>query len=193
MVVLFVFLTAQATARSIYDEKRTGSFRRLLAAPISKPALLAGKMLPNLLTGVLQVIVVFGTAMFVFPLIGLDRFSLGDQPLALALLVLAVVLCSTAVGVFIAAIARTEAQIGGISQALLWVMGFVGGSLLPLFLLSDTLAAIGRITPQGWANMAFYDILVRGYDLAAIADSLLALLAFTLAFSVFGMWRFEFE
>ncbi len=45
--VIFAFLTAQTTASSIFDEKREGTFRRLLAAPTSKWELLAGKMLPN--------------------------------------------------------------------------------------------------------------------------------------------------
>jgi ABC-2 type transport system permease protein len=193
MTVLFVFLTAQATARSIHDEKRTGSFRRLLAAPLSKVGLLVGKMVPNLLTGILQVVVIFGVSALLFPLIGLDRLALGEHILALVLLVLVVVLCSTAMGVLIAAIARTEAQIGGISQALLWIMAFIGGSNVPTFLVSDALATIGRITPHGWANVAFYDVLVRGQGLAAVTDSLLALLAFSAVFFAVGVWRFEFE
>ena len=193
MTVLFVFLTAQATARSIYQEKQTGSFRRLLAAPLSKPALLAGKMLPNLMTGLLQVVVVFGAAVLLFPLIGLERFSLGDQPMALALLVLVVVMCSTSVGVLIAALARTEAQIAGVSAVILWVAAFIGGSLVPLFLLGDALAALGRATPHGWANTAFYDVLVRGQGLAGISDGLLALLGFSALFFAIGVWRFEYR
>ena len=62
MTVLFVFLTAQTTAQSIYDEKKIGSFRRLLAAPIGKGGLLSGKMLPNFLVVLIQVIVIFGVA-----------------------------------------------------------------------------------------------------------------------------------
>ncbi|MGE5123637.1 MAG: ABC transporter permease, partial [Acidobacteriaceae bacterium] len=45
--VLFVFLAAQATASSIHEEKKIGSFRRLVAAPLSKAEILAGKILPN--------------------------------------------------------------------------------------------------------------------------------------------------
>jgi ABC-type Na+ efflux pump permease subunit len=49
MAVLFVFISAQNTAMSIFKEKKLGSFRRLLAAPISKASLLGGKLLPNLI------------------------------------------------------------------------------------------------------------------------------------------------
>ncbi|MFN2274129.1 MAG: ABC transporter permease, partial [Anaerolineales bacterium] len=57
--VLFVFLVAQSTARSIYDEKKSGSFRRLLAAPITKASLLIGKTLPNFLLALVQFGVIF--------------------------------------------------------------------------------------------------------------------------------------
>lgn len=193
MTVLFVFLTAQATAQSIYQEKRTGSFRRLLAAPIGKASLLAGKMLPTLLISLVQVAVIFATARFIFPLLGLDALQFGESPLALALLVLVVALCSTGLGILIAAVARTEAQIGGVAAVILWVMAFIGGSLMPLFLFNPFLASLGRLTPHGWANVAFYDLLVRGRGLADVGPALLVLLGFTALFFLVGLWRFDFE
>jgi ABC-2 type transport system permease protein len=193
VTVLFVFLTAAATARSIYDEKRTGSFRRLLAAPMSKATLLVGKMIPTLLICILQVVAIFAAGVLLFPLIGLDRLQLGESPLALVVLVLVVALCSTGLGILIAALAHTEAQIGGLSATVLWVMAFLGGSFIPLFLLNNALAKVGQYTPHGWANIAFYDVLVRGSDLAGISQALLALLGFTAAFFVVGLWRFDFE
>ncbi len=193
VTVLFVFLTAQATAQSLYQEKQTGSFRRLLAAPMSKATLLAGKMLPTLFISLLQVAVIFATARFIFPLVGLDALQLGESPLALGLLVLAVALCSTGLGVLIAALARTQAQIGGIAALILWVAALIGGSLMPLFLFSPFLASLSRLTPHGWANRAFFDVLVRGRDVADIAPALFALLAFTALFVAIGLWRFKFE
>ena len=62
--VLFIFLTAQATARSIYDEKKVGSFRRLLAAPIAKMSLLAGKILPNFFIALVQMAVILAFGVF---------------------------------------------------------------------------------------------------------------------------------
>jgi ABC-2 type transport system permease protein len=193
VTVLFVFLTAAATARSIYDERRTGSLRRLLAAPIGRATLLIGKMLPTFLICIAQVLVILGTGVLIFPLLGLDRLGLGESPVALVVLVLVVALCSTALGILIAALARTESQIGGLSATILWAMAFLGGSIVPLFLVSDLLAQIGRYTPHGWANVAFYDVLVRGSDLAGIGQALLALLGFTALFFAVGLWRFDFE
>jgi len=193
MTVLFVFLTAQTTAQSIYDEKKIGSFRRLLAAPISRFSLMAGKLMPNFLLVILQVVVIFLAATLIFPLLGMDRLTLGEDPLALVLLILFTALCSTTLGALIAALAHTEAQIGGLSSAILWAMAFLGGTIVPLFLVSDALAAIGMVTPQFWAVTGFYDLLVRGQTMAAITDSLLALLGFSVLFMVIALWRFDFD
>ncbi|MFO7697210.1 MAG: ABC transporter permease, partial [Anaerolineae bacterium] len=157
--VLFVFLAAQATARSIYDEKRVGSFRRLLAAPISRVQLLAGKALPNIAIVIVQTIVILGFGVLGLRLLGHQPLTLGSDPLALVLLVLAMALCSTGLGILIAALARTENQIGGLSSLLLWVSGVLGGSMIPLFLLEQFLGPIPRIVPQFWANRGFENLL----------------------------------
>lgn len=83
--VLFVFLTAQTTARSIYDEKKLGSFRRLMASPIPKAQLLAGKMLPNVIASLIQVVVIFGFGIVGLPLLGQPALILGNAPLGVAL------------------------------------------------------------------------------------------------------------
>jgi len=193
ITVLFIFLTAQVTARSIYDERKTGSFRRLMAAPLSKWQVLIGKLLPNIVVVILQVVFVFATGMFLLPLMGLDALDLGDDPVALALLVLAAALCSAALGALIAAMARTEAQIGGISGVVLWVLAFLGGCFIPLFLINESMATLGQVTPHFWAVTGFYDLLTRGQGLSAIVDSLVALLVFAAAFFVIGARRFEFR
>ncbi len=191
--VLFVFLTAQATARSIYDEKKVGSFRRLLAAPMSKASLLAGKMIPNLITGLIQTAVIFAFGIIGMRLLGLTPMTLGDAPLAVVLVAVLIALCSSAFGILIAAIARTENQIGGLSSVFLWVMGILGGCFIPLFILENFLGPLPKIVPHYWANRAFNDLLVRGLGLADVTTEMAALLAFTALFFVIGLWRFDFN
>jgi ABC-2 type transport system permease protein len=191
--VLFVFLTAQATARSIYDEKKVGSFRRLLAAPISKASLLAGKIIPNFITALIQTAVIFAFGVFGLRLLGFTPVELGQDPLALALAILLIALCSTALGVLIAALARTENQIGGLSTLLLWGLGTLGGSILPYFLLENILGPIPKALPHYWANKALDDIMVRGMMLGDVSLELIVLLGFTLVFFLVGLWRFDFD
>ena len=191
--VLFVFVMASTTAMSLYSEKKTGTFRRLLAAPLAKAELLGGKMLPGFVIILVQIAVIFAASILLLPLIGLDRLYLGNDLLGLVLLSMLVALCSTSLGLLIAAIARTESQINGISVVAMWVMGAVSGAFVPTFFLGDFLGTIGKITPQYWAVSAYTAFFVRGQTLADVGTQMAILAGFTLVFFAIGLWRFKFE
>ncbi|OGN92768.1 MAG: hypothetical protein A2Z71_08570 [Chloroflexi bacterium RBG_13_50_21] len=191
--ILFVFLTGQTTARSIYDEKKVGSFRRLAAAPINKVQLLAGKILPNFIIALIQIAVIFAFGAFGLKAMGLTPLPIGRAPIGAILVAILLALCSTAFGILIAGLARTENQIGGISTLLLWGMGLLGGCLVPLFILERFIGPFAMIVPHYWANKALDDLLIRGLGLADNYLSLVMLGVFSLIFFAVGLWRFDFE
>lgn len=193
ITVFFIFYTAQTMARSIYDEKKVGSFRRLLAAPVSKISLLLGKMLPNFLVGLVQGAIIFAFGLWGLPLVGLPAVTLGNNPLIPLLILVLVSLCSSAFGILIAAVARTEGQIGGLSTLVTWIMGVIGGSLIPLFLLEKFLGPLPMIVPHYWANRALVDLMVRGAGFGDVVIEMLVLLGFAGLFFAVGLWRFEFD
>jgi ABC-2 type transport system permease protein len=193
ITVLFIFYTAGTVARSIYEEKKIGSFRRLLAAPVGKGSLLLGKMIPNFLVGLVQGAVIFAFGLWGLRLLGLTPVSIGQAPLAMALVLVLVALCSSAFGLIIAALAHTEGQIGGLSTLILWIMALIGGSLIPLFLLEKFLGPLPKIVPHYWANSALVDLMVRGAALGDVMVEMVVLLAFTALFFVIGLWRFDFD
>jgi ABC-2 type transport system permease protein len=192
--IVVVFWMAAATALSIYNEKKVGSFRRLLAAPLSKATLLAGKMLPNFIVALVQIVVIFAASMLLLPLLGLERLTLGNDPLALVLVSLALALCSTCLGILIAALFRTEGQIGTLANIGVWIMGALGGCLIPLYVLGFAgLDAVSKVLPHYWALQAYRDLISRGRVLADVTTDLLALLVFCAIFFTVGVWRFEFD
>lgn len=191
--VMFVFLAAQNTAQSIFDEKRMGTFRRLMISPISKGGLLGGKLLPNFLLTLVQVLVMFLAGVLLLPVLGVAPLDLSSDPFGLLLASLAIALCSTSLGILIAAIAKTQGQVGGISNIVLWIAALIGGSIIPSFFLPDVLNSIARFVPQYWANQAYFGLILRGETLADVWTDILVLLGFTLVFFVIGAWRFEFE
>jgi ABC-2 type transport system permease protein len=193
LTVLFVFLTAQTAAQSIYDEKKVGSFRRLLAAPIGKASLLAGKMLPAFLMALVQTAVTFSFGIFGLRLMGLNPLTLGNSPLGVVLVAMAVALCTSGFGILIAAVARTENQIGGLSNLLLWAMGILGGGIVPLFLLESFLGPLPKVVPHYWAIRAYNDLMIRGLGLADAIIEIAVLLGFTALFFAVGLWRFEYD
>ncbi len=193
VTVLFVFLSAQTTAHSIHEEKKVGSFRRLMAAPMSRAALLAGKILPNFITALVQFLVIFGLGSLALRLIGATPVPIENAPLGVLLVSILTALCASALGVAIAAFARTEGQISGIGMLVLWGMGLLGGCIAPAFLLDRYLGPLPKIVPHYWANSAFDDLLIRGLGLQDVALDLVVLLGFCILFFAIGLWRFDFE
>ena len=193
IAVLFVFATSQVTARSIYDEKKVGSFRRLLAAPMSKASLLSGKMLPNIIIGMIQFTVIFAFGVLGLKFLGLSSATLGKDPLAVILVCLIICLCSTALGILLAAIARTENQIGGLSSLLVWGLGILGGAFIPIFILDNFLGPVVKFIPQYWANRALSSLMLRGLGLTDVVIEIAVLLGFTVIFFLIGLWRFDFD
>jgi ABC-2 type transport system permease protein len=191
--VLFVFLAAQNTARSIYDEKRLGSFRRLMAAPISKASLLLGKTIPNFILVLIQFTIIFFFGSVVLGWFGFTPITLGDDIPGLIIAILAIAICSSTMGILIASLARTETQIGGISTFLLWGLGILGGSIIPTFILDSILGPLPKFIPHYWANRALNNLMLRNLSLADILPEIAFLLGFAALFIVIGLWRFDYE
>jgi ABC-2 type transport system permease protein len=126
-------------------------------------------------------------------LLGLTPLPIEKAPLGMILIAVVLALCSSAFGIAIASIARTENQISGLSTLLLWGMGLLGGSLVPLFVLERFLGPIPMIVPHYWANRALEDLLIRGLGMAQVGLDLGVLFGFSLLFFAIGLWRFDFE
>ena len=184
--VFGVFFIVATMAESILREKTEGTFRRLLAAPLPRPALLAGKLLPYYLVNLLQVAVMFGVAHFLF---GMAL----RQPAALLVVSLALAAAATGLGVLVATFGKTQTQISGLSVLLTLTMSAVGGCLVPTFVMPDFMQTLARFTPHGWAMQGFQDALVRGYGLSGVWPEAAALLGFAALFFAIGVWRFRFD
>ena len=103
-------------------------------------------------------------------------------------------LCATALGIMIAAIARTENQIAGLACWCCGVWACWAGALPRCpGLEAASLGPLPKIVPQYWANRAFDDLLIRGLGLQDIALELACCCGFTIFFFAIGLWRFDFE
>jgi ABC-2 type transport system permease protein len=184
--VLGVFFIVGTMASSILQEKQDGTFRRLLVAPIPKPVLLAGKILPYYLVNLVQVVIMFSVAYLLF---GMELV----QPVALGLIGLALAAAATGLGVLVATVGRTNAQVGGLSMLLTLTLSALGGCMVPSFVMPGFMQTLSGLTPHYWAIQGFQDALVRGYGVGGVWPEAAALLGFAAAFFLLGVWRFRFE
>lgn len=186
--VLFGFFIVITVALSFASEKRTGTWRRVLAAPVPRWQALFGTLVPYYLIGLFQLGVLFGIGA-----VGFGMTVAGSVP-ALVVLSMSVVLCAVCLGLVFASIGGTERQIGGVGSMTLLIMALLGGCMFPRMLMPKALQSIGHIVPHSWALDGYHTLLVKhGAGFADVAPSIAALLGFAAAFAMFGLWRFRFE
>ena len=182
-----IFWVVSLLTSSVLQEKRQATFRRMLAAPISRAALLAGKLLPYYIINLIQIALMLGGSSLLFGM------SLGRSPAGLVAVSLAVAASATGLGVLMAALVRTEAQATGLTVLLLLTLAALGGSFVPRFVMPAWLRTLGLITPHAWALEAYQDLLVRGYGLVDVLPKVGVLTAFAGIFFGLGVWRFRFD
>jgi len=182
-----IFWIVSLLAGSVLQERREGTFRRLLAAPMQRAVMLTGKLLPYYLINLAQLAIMLGASHLLFGL------SLGPSPAGLVAVSLAAAATATGLGVLVSALARTEAQVGGLTVLLLLTLSALGGCFVPRFIMPTWLQTIGLVTPHAWALDAYQDLLVRGYGLAQVLPKVGILAGFAALFFGIGVWRFRFD
>lgn len=181
--VMYVFFIIATMSASIAQEQSTGTFRRLLSAPVSRAELLGGKLLTAMLVGLAQVFILFGVGAAAF------KLDLGGDPLAFFLLTIALVAAATAIGL---AAATTQLKRGGLTAPLV-IAALLGGCLFPLDLMPPFLRGLSLLVPHSWAMNGYLNLMVRGQGLQQIFPQIAALVGFAALFFLIALRRFDFE
>jgi len=185
--VMFVFFIVMFAGRSFLNERKEGTFKRVLSAPIGKWNLFIGKMIPNFLISLMQCFVMFAIGHFVFGM------SLGNSILGLIGISLCLAWASTAIGMLIASVVRSETQIVGISMMIVLTLAALGGTMVPLFIMPEIMQNIALFTPHAWALTGYQSLLVRGMGLSDVWLNMLVLFLFGMAFIMVAVWRLRFD
>jgi len=196
---MFAFFLVGFMAQSIMREKEVGSFRRLLAAPIHRGTVIAGKMLAFIGVVFLQMVVLFGICHALF------EMPLGDSPLGLLTLTLVLALASTGLGMLVGSIARTSKQAEYIGLVLGFLLLFASDVINPTITLSTADVTgfglrsegltyyIAQLTPHAHALDGYVALMLDGAGLVDILPNIVALLGFAVLFFLVAMWRFKFD
>ena len=186
--VLFGFFIALTCALSFSEERRSGTWRRLLASPVAPWRLLVAKLVPYVALGALQVGLLFAIGAF-----GFGMQIAGSIP-ALAVLTLGVAACATTLGLLIAAVSSTEKQISSLGSVLIMIMGLVGGCMFPRALMPHAMQQVGLFVPHGWALDGYYTLLTNpGAGFGDVIRPLGAVFGFAALFALVGVRRFRFD
>ncbi len=180
-----VFFIVLPLAGGFMRERSEGTFQRILAAPISKSTLLAGKLLPYYLVNLVQIGLMFSVGVFLFGI------HLG-QVRALALVSLALAAAANGLGLMVAALGRTEAQIGAMGVFFAVVLSALGGMMVPTFVMPAFMKTLSLLTPHAWALSGYHDVMLRGFGVAKVLKPSAVLLGFAALFYLVALLRFRF-
>jgi ABC-2 type transport system permease protein len=181
--VFFIVLTL---ASGLLREKQEGTFRRILTAPMTRATLLAGKLVPYYLVNLVQIGLMFAVGVLLY---GLRTGSVA----ALVVVSLALAASANGMGLLVAALGRTEAQVNGFSVLLAVTLSALGGMMVPSFVMPPGLQLLSRFTPHAWALEGYHDAMIRGMGVREVLPESGVLLGFAVLFFAFALWRFRFD
>lgn len=171
MAVFFLFFTVQFGVIGLLEERRLGTMSRLLAAPISRAAIIGGKALTSFALGVVSLVVLTVATTL---LLGADW----GNPFGVAILIVAVVFAAMGILAVVAAAARTQEQAANFSAVVALVMGLLGGTFFPVAQVGGILSTLTLLTPHAWFMRGLGDL--AGAGLSAIWPSVVALVVYGL-------------
>jgi linearmycin/streptolysin S transport system permease protein len=170
MAVFFLFFTVQFGVASLLDERAGGTLARLLAAPVPRGAVLAGKLLTSVVLGIVSTGVLLAAATV------LSGAHWGN-PIGVAALVVAGVLAATGVTSLVAALATSAEQAGSWGAVVAVLLGLLGGVFFPIGQVGGVAATASLLTPHAWFLRGLGE-LHGGGGLVGVLPAVGAMLAF---------------
>ena len=186
MMIFYAFFTGASTAQSILKEDEERTLPRLFTTPTSQATILSGKLLSVFLMVVVQVTVLLSAARLIF------QIDWG-APLSVALMAVGIVFSASSFGIFVNSFLKNTKQGGVLFGGVLTMTGMIG--MISIFAIgSPTAAELGNsvslLVPQGWAVRGLMGA-INGEPLSTLLVNTLVLLAWSVAFFVIGVWRFN--
>ena len=169
IAVMFLLFNATSSSGVLLEERENQTLDRLLSSELTMDHLLLGKWFYMAFVGTLQVAVMFLWASQVFSvelMTHLDGFLMMTISTSLAV---------SGFGLFMATLCQSRSQLNGVSTVLVLTMSALGGSMVPRYLMSDSLQKIGLFTFNAWAIDGYDKIFWRELPVNALAPQLAVL------------------
>ena len=174
--VMFLLFSVAGASGTLLDEVDSGTLDRLLSTRVGMGGLLAGKWVFLTMMGVFQLTIMFLWGRIAF---GLDLFSHLPGFFVMTAITAA---AAAAFGLVLATIARTRAQLSGMSTIIILIMSSLGGSMFPRFLMSETMQQFGLLTFNAWALDGYLKVFWRNAPIWQLWPQVLVLGGLTLVF-----------
>jgi ABC-2 type transport system permease protein len=183
--VILQLTMVMMTSMALTREAERGTMENLLAMPATPMEIMLGKVLPYLLVGAVQVVVVLVAAkiLFAVPFVGSASLLLGGT----LLFVLGLVL----LGYTFSTLARTQMQAMQLTFFFFLPSLLLSGFMFPYRGMPGWAQVLGEVFPLTHFLRVIRAVMLKGADHVIIAGELLALIGFVLAFAALALLRFR--
>ena len=168
---MFLLFSAAGAGGALIEEAESGTLDRVLSTHVSMGRLLLGKVAYLSAVAVVQLAVMFVWGEIFFGL-ELHRHLPG-----FLIMTVATAVASSCFGLVLAALARSRMQLVALSNLLILAMSALGGSMVPRYLLSETVQKLGLVTLNAWAIDGFMKVFWREEPVTHLWPQVLVLFA----------------
>ncbi len=173
LAIFALFFLAQSLALGLLRDRVRGLDRRVMTTAVPRLALAAG--------GALYLVAALFCSLLLLAAIGSLVFGIAlRHPLTLVLVGAGFALFASGVHLLITAVAKTDRGAGFVSTAVMLILMMLGGTFMPADVFPSWLRVISFRVPNGAAQQAFIEVLVR----AKSATGILPLLAVTWGWAI---------
>jgi ABC-2 type transport system permease protein len=164
--VMFLLFALSGSATSLFEEKRSGIFQRVLSAPVRLSHILWARFLFGVALATLQLIALFSAGKILF---GIELFSHAGPLLAL---IVSVGAACTAFGMLLAAVSSSHEMAMGLANLIVLVMCAVGGAWFPVSMMPAFIQHFSKLTIVYWAVEGFTSVLWAGQSFMEILPTI---------------------
>jgi len=161
MTTLIVMFGAMTAAGLIHDERTRHTAVRLMAAPITKGQIFAGKVIGSLLRDAISVLIVILACKYMF------NVYWGDNLVLVYLVIISQIVFAISLGMGASYLIPGKAA-SSIMMIFIQIAAFFGGSYFPLEDVTGVLRKIADLSPIEWTNTAILQIIYAGNGAAGL-------------------------
>lgn len=172
-LVMFVFLNLLVSGAGIAEDRASGRLRRMAMAPVSRRAIVLGKLLGRFAIGWIQIVYMLGFGAVV-------GIRWADHPWVFFAFLSLFALAAASLGILMGTLFKDPDKCASVAVWVAIVLSPLGGLWWPVELGSPVMRQISYFVPTGWAMEGVNSMLAFGagaLDVAPFAFGFLALFA----------------
>jgi ABC-2 type transport system permease protein len=185
MGVILTMTLVMMTSMAMTRERERGTLENLLATPVRPLEMMVGKILPYVLIGYVQVLIVFGAAQVLFAVPMAGSFAL------LSAMVLLFIIATLAVGFTFSTVARSQMQSMQMTMFYFLPNMLLSGFMFPFKGMPGWAQALGEVLPLTHFLRVVRGIMLKGAGAADVLHEATAIAAFAAAAGIVAMWRYR--